>query len=448
MPCFPERHYTVRLGDKFLSDKKSKFIKTPIKGMSDMLPSDMRLRESVLSRIKKSYAGYGFMQIETPAMEHIENLCSNQGGENEKLIFKVLKRGAALQRDLENGRYDEMADSGLRYDLTVPLARYYANNSEQLPSPFKALQIGSVWRADNPQKGRFRQFTQCDIDILGDESNIAEIELIAATSQMLLNLLSDIDISGLTVHLNDRRILRALCLSAGFSEEDIPSVLISLDKLDKVGIEGVRMELLENGYGKEQVENYLRIYEKSTGEEDIAESITSAVYGILDIEVIKSLQEIMRSVQAMIDPAVSIVFDPTLVRGMGYYTGPVFEVTLDGYNFSVAGGGRYDEMIGKFTGNNVPACGFSIGFERIITILKEKQTDSVKLGADSLVILVAKDITMEQKTEVFARAKKLRSEGRTVSVLPMKRNLNAQFKKLEEEGFTEFEKIYRKDSME
>ena len=223
-----------------------KFIKTPVKGMCDMLPADMRLREHVLSMIKTTYATYGFMQIETPVMEHIENLTSKQGGDNEKLIFKVMKRGAELTRALEKG--DELADNGLRYDLTLPLARYYANNREKLPTPFKAMQLGNVWRADNPQKGRFRQFTQCDIDILGDDSSLAESELITATATMLSQIFAEIGVTDFTVHINDRQILSAVALAAGFAEEDIGSVLISLDKFDKIGLDGIRTDLLQNGY--------------------------------------------------------------------------------------------------------------------------------------------------------------------------------------------------------
>ncbi len=418
-----------------------KFIKTPVKGMCDMLPSDMRLREKVFSMIKESYSGYGFMLIETPAMEHIENLSSKQGGDNEKLIFKVLKRGQSLNAALEKGNFDDIADNGLRYDLTVPLARYYANNADKLPSPFKSLQIGSVWRADNPQKGRFRQFTQCDIDVLGDESSLAEIELVAATANMLSSIFRDIEVSGLTVHINDRRILRAICLTAGFAEEDVANVLVSLDKADKIGFDGVKKELTENGYSEECVDKYLAFF---NGAEGISckEFCASIPDTILDGKVAEGVTEIILSASAMVDDSIRIVFDPTLVRGMGYYTGTIFEISIDGYGFSIAGGGRYDEMIGKFSGNNVPACGFSIGFERIITILKDKLGEGMKISKNSLAILVHKNVSTEQKVALFAKAKELRKSGKTVSVFPMKKNMNAQFKKLEEEGYTEFEKVY------
>ena len=293
-----------------------KFIKTPVKGMCDMLPCDMRLREHVLSMIKKSYGQYGFMQIETPIVEHIENLTSKQGGDNEKLIFKVMKRGADLQRAIDKGT-GEYADNGLRYDLTVPLARYYACNKEKLPSPFKALQMGNVYRADNPQKGRFRQFTQCDIDILGDDSNLAEIELITATASMLSQIFAEIDVEGFTIHVNDRRMLSAVALCAGFAEEDIGSVLISLDKFDKIGLEGIEKELLEGGYAQETVEKYLAVYRAVKEGITIEEFCADISEEFLPGAVKQNLVDIIASVAPVLAKGVKIVFDPTLVRGMG-----------------------------------------------------------------------------------------------------------------------------------
>ena len=417
-----------------------KFIKTPVKGMCDMLPADMRLREHVLSMIKATYATYGFMQIETPVMEHIENLTSKQGGDNEKLIFKVMKRGAELQRAIEKGD-GEYADNGLRYDLTVPLARYYANNREKLPAPFKAMQLGNVWRADNPQKGRFRQFTQCDIDILGDDSSLAEIELITATASMLSQIFAEIGVTDFTVHINDRQILGAVALAAGFAEEDIGSVLISLDKFDKIGLDGIRNDLLQGGYPEETVDRYLAVYRTVKEGVTIAEFCAAIPQEVLPARVGENLAEIIACVRPMLSPGVKIVFDPTLVRGMGYYTGPIFEVTIDGYNFSIAGGGRYDKMIGKFSGQNVPACGFSIGFERIVTILKDHMQSAMKLQNASA-YLIGNRVGRERKAEVIAKAMELRRAGETVTVLPMSKNVGHQIELLEAEGFTRFEQIY------
>lgn len=418
-----------------------KFIKTPVKGMCDMLPSDMRLREHILQMIKTSYASYGFMQIETPVMEHIENLTSKQGGDNEKLIFKVMKRGAELTRAIEAGK-QEFADLGLRYDLTVPLARYYANNKEKLPTPFKALQTGNVWRADNPQKGRFRQFTQCDIDILGDDTNLAEIELVAATADMLTQIFKEAGITDFTIHINDRQILRAAALQAGFDEEAIGSVLISLDKYDKIGLDGIRKELVGDGYDASVVDHYLSIYESLQAEVSCSDFCKDISEEYLKKAVIESVDDIISGVRTMISEHVKIIFDPTLVRGMGYYTGTIFEITIDGYNFSIAGGGRYDKMIGKFSGQDVSACGFSIGFERIITILKDKLDHMIPVSEQNLAILIHKNVSQAQKLEIFKRAKALRAEGTTVTIQPMRKNMKQQIEKLEAEGFSNFEKVY------
>ena len=416
-----------------------KFIKTPVKGMCDMLPSDMRLRERILEMIKETYARYGFLEIETPVMEHIENLTSRQGGDNEKLIFKVMKRGADLKRALEaeNG---ELADNGLRYDLTVPLARYYANNKEKLPTPFKALQIGNVWRADNPQKGRFRQFTQCDIDILGDETNLAEIELIGATADMLLKIFAQVGIQDFTIHVNDRQILKGAALQAGFQEEDIPSVLISLDKYDKIGLSGIRGELLENGYEAQAVDAYLAMYEEISRNITCGEFCKNIEEKYLDPRVVEGLEEILACVKPM--GGVKVVFDPTLVRGMGYYTGPVFEVSIDGYGFSIAGGGRYDKMIGRFSGADVCASGFSLGVERILTILKDHMGEGLKVPENSVAYLIDKKAPLEKRMEAFAQAKELRETGVIVSVQPMRKNMKRQVELLEAEGYREFRKVY------
>lgn len=419
-----------------------KFVKTPVKGMCDMLPSDMRLREHILSLIKSTYASYGFMEIETPVMEHIENLTSKQGGDNEKLIFKVMKRGAELRRAIDAGK-EEFADNGLRYDLTVPLARYYANNKEKLPVPFKALQIGNVWRADNPQKGRFRQFMQCDIDILGDDTNLAEIELVSATSDMLSRIFAEIGITDFTIHINDRQILKGAALKAGFAEEDIPAVLISLDKFDKIGLDGIRKDLIENGFAEEAVDNYLSIYADLGQDMDCRDFCAQIGEDYLPDKVVQGLEEIMAGARAMISEHVKLVFDPTLVRGMGYYTGTIFEAGIDGYSFSIAGGGRYDKMIGRFCGQDVSACGFSIGFERIITILKDHLENGTPVAENSVAILIDKNAPMDKKLETFARARQLREAGGHVTILPMRKNMKQQIAKLEEEGYHSFEKVYK-----
>lgn len=408
------------------------FIKTPVKGMAEHLPKDMALREYVLSKIKENYKKFGFSLISTPIVEHIENLTSGQGGDNEKLIFKILKRGEKL--NLDEG-VENLSDSGLRYDLTMPLSRFYANNGENLTMPFKALQIGEVFRADRPQKGRFRAFTQCDIDILGDNSNLAEIELICATVQTLNSL----GIKGLKVRVNDRNILKGLALASGFKEEETGDVLIIIDKLDKIGLDGVKNELLANGYNKKCVESYCKYFENILNvlPKDL---ITNQTKDFVKQETIDNLTEII-SVASSVLKGCNIVFDPTLVRGMGYYTGPIFEIEIAGYNLSVAGGGRYDNMIGKFAGKEVAACGFSIGFERIIGIIEEnnliKAEESEKIAA-----ILSKDLSKEKLEETIAKANKLRLNGKIVLLTPRNNNVKFQKTKLLENGFENIVEIF------
>ena len=418
------------------------FIKTPVKGMRDQLPGDVQLRQRVMGLIRDTYRRYGFTEIETPAMEHIENLSNKQGGENEKLIFKILKRGRDLEKVIESGGTD-FADTGLRYDLTVPLARYYAANAAQLPSPFKALQIGSVWRADKPQKGRFRQFTQCDIDILGDGSELAEIELIAATSEALSAIFAQAGIRDFTVHVSDRRILSGMARYAGFDEADFGNVFIILDKLDKIGLDGVRSELEKAGYAPAAVEKCVSIFAEDPAGKSPSEFCAFLDETCLDPAAPQSLERILACVRAMNRPGVSVVFDPTLVRGMGYYTGTIFECTIDGYGFAIAGGGRYDKMVGKYSGTDVPACGFSIGFERIITILQD-HADAIDSAQEAKVALLAeKGVDNERLAALFHRAQTLRDEGKTVTVQTMKKNIRRQIELLEAEGYTEIEKVYK-----
>lgn len=409
-------------------------IKTPTKGMNDYLPADMRLREYVLNLIKTTYAGYGFCQIETPCVEHIENLTSKQGGENEKLIFKILKRGEKLA---EAHSPEEMCDSGLRYDLTLPLSRYYANNMASLPSPFKALQIGNVWRADRPQKGRFRQFTQCDIDILGDATNLAEIELINATTSVLCKL----GFENFKVRVNDRRILKAMAAAAGFAEESYGEVFIILDKMDKIGLEGVEKELLESGYPQAAVEAYVAFFRKAGQGLSCAEFCGEALADTLEAGVVQNLDTILDCVRATAAGSFELVFDPTLVRGMGYYTGTIFEVELPEFGSSVAGGGRYDEMVGRFCGQKVPACGFSIGFERIITILKDRGFTPPQEGS-RVAFLADKALSGQQLVELFRQAAELRAQGVQVMVTTRKKNAKNQKEVLKAEGYTDFREFF------
>lgn len=412
-------------------------IKKSVTGMKDILPEEMFIRDYLINIIKKTYGSFGFTSIETPAMEHIENLLSKQGGDNEKLIFKILKRGEKLK--LENIKDEnDLVDAGLRYDLTLPLARYYSNNQANLPNPFKALQIGNVYRADRPQKGRFRQFTQCDIDILGEASNLAEIELILATTKALSEIAKG---KHFTVRINDRRILMAMALYAGYDEDNIGNVFIILDKMDKIGIDGVKKELTELD-GEEKCSKYLNLFEGLKDNTEAVLSLKDKLKGFIEDGVLDSLCEIMDTVLEVNTNDFSLVFDPTLVRGMGYYTGTIFEVSMEGFSGSVAGGGRYDKMIGRFTGNDTPACGFSIGFERIITILLDagfKTPDESR----KIAFLYEKNIDGNVLKDILKEAASLREAGNIVLVSKMNKNKKFQKEGLEKQGYTEFKEFYR-----
>lgn len=412
--------------------------KKPVTGMKDILPGEMQIRNYVMSQIQETYRAFGFSRIETPCVEHIENLTSKQGGDNEKLIFKILKRGEKL--NLESARSDgDLVDGGLRYDLTVPLARYYSNNAASLPSPFKALQMGSVWRADRPQKGRFRQFVQCDIDILGDATSLAEIELILATTTALGKICPD---NSFTVRINDRGILKGMAAWCGFREESYDQVFITLDKMDKIGMDGVKAELLEAGHTQESVEKYGELLQKTGHDAAGVRALGEALETVMPKAVTENLAYIMETVEDVAETEFSLYFDPTLVRGMSYYTGTIFEVSMEGFGGSVAGGGRYDKMIGKFTGKDTAACGFSIGFERIITILMD-QGGSVPGQRQKKAYLVEKGMDSAKLGEIMKQAMAERREGVQVLVSQMNKNKKFQKEQLGKEGYTEFVNFYR-----
>ena len=413
-----------------------KLTKKPVTGMKDILPQEMEIRNYVIGLINETYSKFGFTPIETPCVEHIENLNSKQGGENEKLIFKILKRGEKLKLSEAKSEQD-LVDGGLRYDLTLPLSRFYANNANELPSPFKALQTGNVFRADRPQRGRFRQFRQCDIDILGEASNLAEIELILATT----TLLGKLDFRNFTIRINDRRILKAMAAYSGFPEESYDEVFIILDKMDKIGLDGVEKELLESGYGRESVDKYLELFRILTPDAAGVQMAKEKLTGFLDPEYADGLITIMNSVDAVKTAEFRMKFDPTLVRGMSYYTGPIFEISMDEYGGSVGGGGRYDEMVGKFIGQPVPAVGFSVGFERIVMLLLERGY-KVPGSAAKKAYLIEKKCSGEQIQETVRKAMQERAEGKTVNLLVMKKNKKFQKEQLAAEGYTEIEEVF------
>lgn len=415
--------------------------KKPVNGMKDILPAEMEIRDYVTNVIKDTYRSFGFTPIETPCMENIANLSNKQGGENEKLIFKVMKRGEKL--DLENAKEEaDIVDFGMRYDLTVPLSRFYSNNANNLPSPFKALQMGSVWRADRPQRGRYRQFTQCDIDILGEPSNLAEIELITATTTTIGRL----GFKNFEIRINERRILKAMAAYSGFAEEDYDSVFITLDKMDKIGVEGVSEELAKNGYPQELIDKYLNLFALLQDKKDVAEGVEllkNTLGEYLDEEVVTNMTEIATAVNATKGAEFNLVFDPTLVRGMSYYTGTIFEIAMPELGAACGGGGRYDKMIGKFTGNDVPACGFSIGFERIILLLMESGF-KIPESPKKVAYLVEKKYPADKLVDVMKQASEARANGQQVLVVRMNKNKKFQKEQLEKDGYEEFVEFFNK----
>ena len=368
--------------------------------MRDFLPEDKRARDVVLGKIRSTYAARGYQEIETPALEDLARLTSGQGGDNEKLAFRVMKRGAELEEALTS--QGELADLGLRYDLTVPLTRYYATNRTSLPTVFKAIQTGPVWRAERPQKGRYRQFVQCDIDIIGDSSELAEIDLLSSS-------LAALDALGLTdavIRVNHRSLLVSLLDSLGVPSESHGSAMITIDKLDKIGADGVAAELEERfGVG----------------------SAFSTWIAALDVSVIPSE---LSTIFSVID-ASRLKYDPTLVRGMGYYTGPIFEIEHPGSGSSIGGGGRYDGMVGKWLGQDVPSVGISLGFERVMDLV---DVSALASGSDAVVLVLKGDVlakAIEIRDSLIAQGYRVRFENRP-------KKLNNLLESMAANGFTHF----------
>lgn len=411
----------------------------PPRGMRDILPLETEIRDFVSERILKTYGRFGFRHIETPALESLDLLTGSEGGENEKLIFRILRRGERLDLAKADLTADDLTDLGLRFDLTVPLARYYANNRNALPRVFKAIQLGPVWRAERPQRGRFRQFTQCDIDVIGVAGEIAEVELLIATSEALL----DIGFRDFTIRLNDRRLLNEIAAHCGFADADFTDVFITLDKLDKIGLDGVRAELESGPYPQESTARILAILAGLPT--DLADE--TAVRATLPPDLTTARHDGVATVMAAVRAAAAgrygIVFDPALVRGMGYYTGQIFEIQYKDYGFSIAGGGRYDKMIGRIIGEDVPACGFSIGFERVVSILLEERMAAAD-DAKRLAVLIGEDDPLDLAVQAAAA---FREEGYAASLVPRQKRMGKQLKRLLEDGYTCF-CVFRPDAAE
>jgi len=440
----------------------------PPRGMRDLLPDEVALRDWATGVIIETYKTFGFTRIETPAVESIELLKRGDGGENLALIYEILKRGEKLDKalgDTAGGgiNKDTLSDLGLRFDLTVPLARFYGNNNANIPNPFKSIQVGSVWRAESPQAGRYRQFTQCDIDIMGVKGVFAELDLLEATSAALLKL----GFEKFVIRINDRRILSELALHCKFDPNRLESVFIGVDKLDKIGLDGVANELRSGGHDSTAVDKLVELFkpiqplisDTSISGIEQFKKIAAMLPSFESNTAVEELSQLIEAIDSATDSTTSsptgsttssptdstssspterkftIAFDPTLVRGMGYYTGPIFEVGVPGLPYSVAGGGRYDKMIEKFVGREVPACGFSIGFERIISVLQEKGFKP-PVAMEKLAFIY--DPQRDTLKDVFKASKSLRNDKVAVSIVPKKKELKKQIDQLGEQGFAKF----------
>ncbi len=391
---------------------------TPVKGTNDYLPEEAALRDRLQGIILETYKNHGFEHIITPAIEDAENLDKSDGGDNLNLIFKIMKRGEKLTSAIEAGKLDELSDMGLRYDLTLPLCRYYSANKNSLPSPAKLIQIDRVYRAERPQKGRLREFHQCDIDIIGSSSPDCEIELITTTAKALQN----VEIGNFRIKINDRSLLRGVLSRAGFAESDFDTVSVTFDKLDKIGRDGVIAELTEKGFSESVISNFTAFLDACPVSLDSVSDYSDAT------EAIDRIRHIINSVNEISNGEYDVVFDISLVRGQGYYTGTVFEIESRDFRGAIGGGGRYDNLIGKFTGQSTPAVGFSIGFERIFGILKEKGAKASEKSRIA-VIYDAGDITRAIKLADTLRDKY------DVAILERANKLGKQLAKLEERKF-------------
>lgn len=389
----------------------------PVEGMKDYLPDEMALRDELINKIVKTYKENGFRRISTPAVESLENLDNSDGGENLKLIYRIAKRGEKLDKALSSGKADELCDLGLRYDLTLPLARYYTAHSNDLPTPFKCIQVDRVYRAERPQKGRMREFIQCDIDILGSESINNEVELMSVTAQALKN----IGINSFRIVVSHRGVIKAVILHCGFSEEQVNSVCITIDKLDKIGIDGVKDELLSKDFSTDAVEKLINLLKNKDITLEMLEEYGAG-------EPAKELFTVIENARKIADGTYDVVFDITLVRGQGYYTGTVFEVSCDEFGGTVAGGGRYDGLIGRFSGKDVPAVGFSIGFERIFSVLSDR---GAACGGRERVAVLYNE---ENFADAYTYAKTLH-EKYDVTLVIAKKKIGKQFGQLEQQGF-------------
>jgi histidyl-tRNA synthetase len=404
----------------------------PVRGMRDILPQQKRLREEAFAKILHAYRQFGFSQIETPALENLDALLRSNAGDNTKLIFAIMKRGNALEKAIETGDAKALADLGLRFDLTLPLARYYAQNRSKLPRVFKSIQVGNVWRAERPQKGRYRQFYQCDIDVIGNASILAEIELLAATARALM----DLGFVDFTIRVNDRRILSALTKACHLPDHLSDAIFIILDKLDKIGLDKMKQELMALELKEASVDALLTIITSDTamGTSRILSEHLVSLEPFIAPEIIPALEVMIHEVNASSDGKFQCIFDPTLVRGLGYYTGTIFEITYKDYPSSIAGGGRYDNMISNLVNVNVPACGMSIGFDRMMNIVEEEELLPLT-GESATALIYDKQVELSR---IMSVANELRGQGEMITLYQREKNFAKQLTDLATNGMAEY----------
>ncbi len=416
--------------NKFIGDIM-KYSTSPVRGTVDYMPTEMEIRDKAESIILETYKQNGFLHIKTPILENLDLLTSGDDGDNQKLMFKTVKRGAQLDLTKPNLCEADIVEEGLRYDLTVPLVRFFSNNREKLPYPFKAIQIDEAFRAERPQKGRVRQFTQCDIDILGDSSPLAEIDLLVSGARAYEKL----GFENLTIKINDRRALNQIIMGAGFDEDKIIDICISLDKFDKIGVEGVTNELVQNGYDSKKAERLMNVFSKLKTANCNSESMMMLSEIGVSEEVISSLQTIIENTSKFISKNFKLVYDATIIRGQGYYTGTVYEVYDADFGRAIGAGGRYDKMVEKFTGSPVPAVGFSIGFYSCLMLMTEK---GEKPSGKKLALVYNKDSAF---CDVLDAKQKLIDDGYEVSIFAFPKNFNNFAEKLKQNGYNLLVKI-------
>ena len=406
---------------------------TPVKGCLDYLPREMELRGQVIDIILKTYKKNGFLQVKTPVLENLENLTSGDSGDNTKMMFKTIKRGAKLNLEKPNLTEADIAEEGLRYDLTVPLARLFTNNRNDLPIPFKATQLDDSFRAEKPQEGRNRQFTQCDIDIWGEPTVLGEVEIITT----VMEAYNKIGLPNVVCRISSRKILTSIIEFVGFAESEVNDVCIIVDKLEKIGVDGVKKELENKGFAQNKISSLVSALDdiQKNGLKSVAK------YGANSQDAI-DMQNLIAAVKPFMPAGYDIYFDISIVRGQGYYTGAVFEMYCyqSGYRGAIGGGGRYDKMYEKFAGTSLPAVGYGLGLDSVLLVLSKLGKTNIA-GNKKLALVYERDDSLETIMQV----KNMFKENFDVSVFPYPKNFKEFMRKIKINGFDYLAKTSKRE---